>query len=97
MELQENSNGYTYKDGLLTSDIFSFVNANGQVLAGEDRTHWATMGMYAKRIGITRRFIFWNSVDVMTVLPVLLREIAGDCSLLSQPVMTFLVPTISKL
>ena len=48
MELQENSNGYTYKDGLLTSDIFSFVNANGQVLAGEDRTHWATMGMYAK-------------------------------------------------
>jgi len=48
MELQENSNGYTYKDGLLTSDIYSFANANGSLYAGEDRTHWSTMGMYAK-------------------------------------------------
>lgn len=48
MELKEESNGYTYKDGMLTNDIFSFVNANGQVLAGEDRKHWATMGMFAK-------------------------------------------------
>lgn len=48
MELEEDSNGYTYKDGLLASDIFSFVNANGQMLGGEDRKHWATMGMYAR-------------------------------------------------
>ena len=48
MELQENSNGYTYKDGILGSDIFSFVNANGNLYAGDERTHWSTMGMYAK-------------------------------------------------
>lgn len=48
VELEEDSNGYTYKDGMLTSDIFSFVNANGKLTAGEDRSHWATMGMYAK-------------------------------------------------
>lgn len=48
MELQENSNGYTYRDGILGSDIYSFVNATGGLYAGEDRTHWATMGMYAR-------------------------------------------------
>ncbi len=48
MELQENSSGYTYKDGLLTDDIYSFASANGALYAGDDRTHWATMGMYAK-------------------------------------------------
>lgn len=96
MELQENSNGYTYKDGLLTSDIFSFVNANGQVLAGEDRTHWATMGMYAK--------LNWNYKEIYFL------EFSGRYDGSSrfapgnrwglfpsfQPVMTFLVPTISK-
>ena len=48
MELQENSSDYTYKDGLLTDDIYSFASANGMLYAGDDRTHWATMGMYAK-------------------------------------------------
>ena len=48
MELQENSSGYTYKDGILVNDIYSFANANGNLVAGEDRTHWATMGMYAQ-------------------------------------------------
>ena len=48
MELQENSNGFTYKDGILGSDIYSFANSNGTLSAGEDRTHWSTMGMYAK-------------------------------------------------
>ena len=56
MELQENSDGYTYKDGLLTSDIFSFANANGNLSGNEDRTHWATMGMYAK--------LNWNYQEV---------------------------------
>lgn len=48
MELQENSNGYTYKDGILSEDIFSFANANGSLYAGEERTHWATMGVYTR-------------------------------------------------
>ena len=48
LELQENSKGYTYKDGILADDIYSFANANGILYAGDDRTHWATMGMYAK-------------------------------------------------
>ena len=48
MELQENSNGYTYKDGMLSDDIFSFANANGTLYAGDNRTHWATMGTYAR-------------------------------------------------
>lgn len=48
MELQENSNEYMYKGGMMSSDIFSFANANGNVIAGEDRTHWATMGFYAR-------------------------------------------------
>ena len=48
MEMQENSNGYYYVDGLLSSDIFSIANGNGSTAIGEDRTHWATMGMYAR-------------------------------------------------
>ena len=48
MELQENSSGYTYKDGILSDNIYSFASANGVLYAGDDRTHWATMGMYAK-------------------------------------------------
>ena len=37
-----------YKDGMMSNDIFSFANASGNVIAGEDRTHWATMGAYLK-------------------------------------------------
>lgn len=48
MEVQENSDGYTYKDGMLSDDIFSFANANGTLYAGDNRTHWATMGAYAR-------------------------------------------------
>ena len=48
MELQYLSNGYTYKDGMLSEDIFSFANANGVIYAGDTRQHWATMGFYAR-------------------------------------------------
>lgn len=48
MELQEDSNGYTYVDGILSDDIFSLANSSGAMYSGEDRTHWATMGAYAK-------------------------------------------------
>lgn len=48
MELQEKSNEYMYKDGMLSEDTYSFENANGALYAGEARTHWATMGMYAR-------------------------------------------------
>lgn len=48
MELQENSNGYTYKDGMLSEDVFSFANANGVIYAGDTRDHWATMGFYTR-------------------------------------------------
>ncbi len=96
MELQENSDGYTYKDGLLTSDIFSFANANGNLSGNEDRTHWATMGMYAK--------LNWNYQEVYFLefsgrydgSSVLLRDIVGDSSLLSPPVMIWHVPIISR-
>lgn len=58
-ELQENSSGYTYKDGMLSEDVFSFANANGTVTAGEARTHWATMGFYGK--------VNWNWNEVVFV------------------------------
>ncbi len=45
MEMKEDSNEYMYKDGMMSNDIFSFANASGNVIAGEDRTHWATMGL----------------------------------------------------
>lgn len=48
MELKEDSNEFMYKDGMLSDDVFSFDNANGKTLMGEARSHWATMGMYAK-------------------------------------------------
>lgn len=48
MEMKEDSNEYMYKDGMMSNDIFSFANASGNVIAGEDRTHWATMGAYLK-------------------------------------------------
>lgn len=48
MELQENSSEYMYKDGMLSEDIYSFDNANGTPYAAEARSHWATMGMFAR-------------------------------------------------
>ena len=48
MELQENSSGFTYKDGMLSEDIFSFNNANGVLYAGDTRNHWATMGFFTR-------------------------------------------------
>lgn len=48
MELQENSSGYMYKDGMLSDDVYSFDNASGNLIAGEARTHWSTMGFYTR-------------------------------------------------
>lgn len=48
MELQENSNDFIYKDGMLSEDTYSFENADGKLYAGEARTHWATMGFYTR-------------------------------------------------
>lgn len=48
MELQSYSNGYMYKGGMLSDDIYSFDNASGAPLAGEARSHWATMGVYTR-------------------------------------------------
>lgn len=48
MEIREDSNGFTYMDGMMSEDTYSFANANGSLYAGEGRTHWATLGMYAK-------------------------------------------------
>lgn len=48
MEVQENSNGFTYKDGMMGEDIYSFDYANGAIYAADVRTHWSTMGMYAR-------------------------------------------------
>lgn len=48
MELQELSNGFSYKDGMLSNDIYSFNNANGVAYVGDTRNHWATMGAYTR-------------------------------------------------
>ena len=48
MELKEDSQEYMYKDGMLSNDIYSFDNASGNVIAGEARSHWSTMGFYAR-------------------------------------------------
>ena len=47
-ELQKNSRGFTYKDGMLSEDVFSFANADGTVKADEYRDHWATAGCFAR-------------------------------------------------
>lgn len=47
-ELQENSSGYTYKEGMLSEDVFSFANANGVMSGSESRDHWSTMGFYGR-------------------------------------------------
>lgn len=56
MEVQNNSNMYAYKDGIMSEDTYSFDNANGKVYTGEARTHWATMGFYSR--------INWNYQNV---------------------------------
>ena len=48
MEVQEFSNEFIYRDGMLSEDTYSFENANGATYVGEGRTHWATMGLFAK-------------------------------------------------
>ncbi|MGL5913369.1 MAG: SusC/RagA family TonB-linked outer membrane protein, partial [Bacteroidales bacterium] len=48
VELQENSNAFMYKDGMLSDDIYSFDNANGTVYAGEARSNWSTAGFFAR-------------------------------------------------
>lgn len=55
MEVQNNTNLYTYKDGML-SDVYSFDNANGKIYNGELREHWATMGFYTR--------INWNYKNI---------------------------------
>lgn len=47
-EVQHNSTAFIYKDGMLSNDIYSFDNAKGTPYTGELRTHWATMGAYAR-------------------------------------------------
>lgn len=96
MELKEDSQEYMYKDGMLSNDIYSFDNASGNVIAGEARSHWSTMGFYARLNWNYNNIYFWSSVDVMTVLPVLLRGIVGDSSHHSLPVMILLARLISK-
>lgn len=61
-ELQENSSGYTYKDGMLSEDIFSFQNANGVIYAGDTRDHWATMGFFA-RVNWNWRNIYFAEIS----------------------------------
>lgn len=48
MELKYNSSKYMYKDGVLSEDVYSFGNANGQPFADEFRSHWSTMGVYTR-------------------------------------------------
>lgn len=56
MEVQENSNEFMYKDGMLSEDVYSFDNADGTVYAGEARSNWATMGFYTR--------INWNYKNI---------------------------------
>ena len=56
-ELQENSSGYAYKDGILSDDVFSFDNADGKLVADENRDHWSTMGFFAR--------VNWNWKEIV--------------------------------
>lgn len=47
-EVQQFSSEYMYKDAMMSEDVYSFDNANGQLYAGEARSHWATMGTFAR-------------------------------------------------
>ena len=48
MELREDSQEAMYKDGVMDDQIYSFENASGNIMVSEARTHWSTMGMYAR-------------------------------------------------
>ena len=56
MELQKNSSLFSYKDGMMNDDIYSFDNANGKMYNGESRNHWATLGFYTR--------LSWNYQNV---------------------------------
>lgn len=56
-ELQENSSGFTYKEGMLSEDVFSFDNANGNIVADEARDHWSTLGVFSR--------INWNWKEIV--------------------------------
>lgn len=58
-DLQENSSGYTYKEGMLSEDVFSFSNANGVMSGSEARDHWSTMGFYGR--------VNWNWKEVLFI------------------------------
>lgn len=85
--MKEDSNEYMYKDGMMSNDIFSFANASGNVIAGEDRTHWATMGAYLKLNWNYDNIYFFEFSGVMMALHVLQKETVGDFSLHSLLVM----------
>lgn len=57
-ELQENSSGFTYKDGMMSDDVFSFDNAGGNLVADEARDHWSTMGVFARVNWNWREIVF---------------------------------------
>lgn len=56
MEVQNNTNMYAYRDGMMSDETFSFNNATGKIYTGEARDHWATMGFYTR--------INWNYQNV---------------------------------
>lgn len=47
-EVQNYSSEYMYRDNMMSEDIYSFDNANGQLFADEARSHWSTMGSFAR-------------------------------------------------
>ena len=77
MEMKEDSNEYMYKDGMMSNDIFSFANASGNVIAGEDRTHWATMGAYLKLNWNYDNIYFFEFSGRYDALHVLQKETVG--------------------
>ena len=87
MELQEYSEEYMYKDGMLSNDIYSFDNASGNVIAGEARSHWATMGFYTRLNWNYNNIYFLEFSGRYDGSPVLLQATVGDSSRHSLPVM----------
>lgn len=57
-EVQKNTSGFTYKDGVLSDGIFSFDNANGVIVADENRDHWSTVGTFARLNWNWREIVF---------------------------------------
>ncbi|SKB70061.1 TonB-linked outer membrane protein, SusC/RagA family [Sphingobacterium nematocida] len=47
-EVQNYSSEYMYKDNMMSEGIYSFDNANGQIFGDEARSHWSTMGTFAR-------------------------------------------------